>query len=132
MTDLYLIAHKCRGEPAFDIATRIRCPECEAAMQGLDYGTASWGCNECDQEGYWWIISTSGHRAYPWWDFPLGALMHDNGDLELIRTVEAAGPMPIGLQDHYMVSSRPKLDLTSILNLRPQRSVPTQPFPRRL
>ena len=44
MTDeLYLILHKVRGEPAFDIAQKIL----------FDDG----------EEG--WIIPTSGHRAYP-------------------------------------------------------------------
>ena len=42
MSDLYLILHKVRGEPAFDIATRLQI---------------------ADEEG--WIIPTSGHRAYP-------------------------------------------------------------------
>ena len=40
--ELYLILHKVRGEPAFDVAQRM--------MIG-------------DEEG--WIIPTSGHRAYP-------------------------------------------------------------------
>lgn len=39
---LYLIAHKVRGEPAFDIAHKLQIG---------------------DEEG--WIIPTSGHRAYP-------------------------------------------------------------------
>lgn len=44
MSDLFLIAHKVRGEPAFDVATRVQIGE---------------------EEG--WIIPTSGHRAYPYW-----------------------------------------------------------------
>lgn len=44
----FLILHKVRGEPAFDIA--IRCD---------DMGTES-------DPGPWWIIPTSGHRAYPY------------------------------------------------------------------
>src|SRR6266699_1935829 len=42
----YLILHKVRGEPAFDIAVKM----------------------EVEGEA-WWIIPTSGHRAYPcnWW-----------------------------------------------------------------
>ena len=47
MSELYLIAHKVRGQPAFDIAERM--PE-------LDEG---------DELG--WIIPTSGHRAHPYW-----------------------------------------------------------------
>jgi len=42
VSERYLILHKVRGEPAFDIAQKI---EVE------------------DEE--WWIIPTSGHRAYP-------------------------------------------------------------------
>lgn len=42
MTEPYLILHKVRGEPAFDIAER-------------------WTFD--GEEG--WIIPTSGHRAYP-------------------------------------------------------------------
>ena len=43
----YLILHKVRGLPAFDIAIL-----CE------DMGTE-------EDPGPWWIIPTSGHRAYP-------------------------------------------------------------------
>src|SRR6202166_388044 len=42
-SELYLIAHRVRGEPAFDIAQRSQIG---------------------DEEG--WIIPTSGHRAYPY------------------------------------------------------------------
>ena len=42
MSELYLILHKVRGEPAFDIA--------EKTMIAKEEG---------------WIIPTSGHRAYP-------------------------------------------------------------------
>lgn len=47
----YLVLHKVRGLPAFDIA--IRCD---------DMGTPL-------DPGPWWIIPTSGHRArpYQWW-----------------------------------------------------------------
>jgi len=44
----FLIAHKVRGEAAFDVAIKI------------DIG---------GEEG--WIIPTSGHRAYPYWSAPL-------------------------------------------------------------
>lgn len=54
----YLIAHLVRGQPAFDIAERTPCPECN--------GSGLFGCDECDGEGYWWIIPTSGHRARPY------------------------------------------------------------------
>lgn len=44
----YLIAHKVRGQPTFDIAIQM----------------------EMEDE-VWWIIPTSGHRAYPYWHIPL-------------------------------------------------------------
>jgi hypothetical protein len=45
----YLIAHKVRGQPAFDVAIQM----------------------EMEDE-VWWIIPTSGHRAYPYWHQWLG------------------------------------------------------------
>ena len=42
-SELYIIFHKVRGEPALDVAQKI--------MIG-------------DEDG--WIVPTSGHRAYPW------------------------------------------------------------------
>jgi len=52
MNDLYLILHKVRGEPAFDVAQKI-------VIGG--------------EEG--WIIPTSGHRAYPSQWFELGIIL---------------------------------------------------------
>ena len=52
MSEPYLIVHVVRSEPAFDIA--IRCD---------DMGTES-------DPAPWWIIPTSGHRAYPYWTSP--------------------------------------------------------------
>ena len=53
MSDLFLVAHKVRGEPAFDVACRIQIG---------------------DEEG--WIIPTSGHRAHPYWTMNLNQLMY--------------------------------------------------------
>lgn len=55
MSEPYLIAHKVRSQPAFDIAIRMICPLCP---------NEGHGCYECDGLGYWWIVPTSGHRAY--------------------------------------------------------------------
>jgi hypothetical protein len=51
MNELYLILHKVRGEPAFDIAQKVQIGK---------------------EEG--WIIPTSGHRAYPHKTYDLGKL----------------------------------------------------------
>lgn len=129
MTDLYLIAHKVSGEPAFDVACQIDCPECSAFV---DYN-----CSECDSLGYWWIISTSGHRAYPWWHLPLNITDFDEGmrlvmDHNPDKLTWTIFPMPPDLPDHYTTTydPTPRRSLVDLLNLRPKPS--TTPFPRRL
>jgi hypothetical protein len=47
----YLIAHKVRGAPALDIAVQMHVAD-----------------------EVWWIIPTSGHRAYPYWHESLQCL----------------------------------------------------------
>ena len=85
MSELFLIAHKVRGEPAFDVATQTKCPECSAQ-----------GCIECDDLGYWWVVPTSGHRAYPY--------AHKSCEWDLL----SVGLPPEGLPDHYQTSAAPK------------------------
>jgi len=77
----HLILHKVRGEPAFDIAEKL--------MIG-------------DEEG--WIIPTSGHRAYPYWNIPLGEIVQND--------VFYNQGVPEGWPDHYQVEagSAPKAD----------------------
>lgn len=105
----YLILHKVRGEPAFDIAHHQPCPEC-----------ASEGCNECDGLGHWWIVSTSGHRAYPYWHLPMPFCYHDNeGFLALGQTIYRGIPttMPADWPDHYpSPSSTPKGFVSALLD----------------
>lgn len=102
MTDPYLIAHLVRGQPAFDIATRMKCPVCEAVMQGLDIASA--GCTECDQEGYWWIIPTSGHRAYPS-DYIKLAHLLDGAEEKVIDQLALPSS---GHPDHYSPTAAPR------------------------
>ncbi len=97
MTDLFLIAHKVRGEPAFDIAERMPCPYCSVkvrdciAPEVVYTATHVNGCPECDGDGHWWIVSTSGHRAYPYnW------ALHD---FEIL--LPPCEGMPPSLPDHY-------------------------------
>ena len=75
MTDLYLILHKVRGEPAFDIASAIMIGE-----------------EQC------WLIPTSGHRAYPIDWLPLNAVCPDTVENMLVA---ANGPIWETLSDHY-------------------------------
>jgi hypothetical protein len=102
----HLILHKVRGEPAFDIASRIHCPLCEGARQGLDHGEAYMGnCSGCD-DGYWWIIPTSGHRAYPFMTWSLEDLA-DVSDINMNGHHPAPWSMdhlvPADWPDHYEV-----------------------------
>ncbi len=106
MSEPYLILHKVRGEPAFDIAER-----CD------DMGTAS-------DPGPWWIISTSGHRAFPYWNIDL---------YEFVTTMDGMpyAPMPADWPDHYTPSSRSRLataasDILSIIGLKPKAQAPVK------
>jgi hypothetical protein len=113
MTDLYLVAHKVRGEPAFDIAQRMECPECNAE-----------GCIECDDLGAWWIIPTSGHRAYPFGDWLLSEW----------HPMPTMPPMPDNWPDHYPHSSTPdpkQPTLADRLGIT-KRPAPVAPILRRI
>jgi hypothetical protein len=73
----YLIAHKVRGQPAFDVAIQM----------------------EMEDE-VWWIIPTSGHRAYPFWQIELKYLCY--GDLaEGIPVWPLIEDVPDPWPDHY-------------------------------
>jgi len=117
MTELFLIAHKVSGEAAFDVATKMSCPECNGKphcgpTDDVDSFIHS-RCLECDAMGYWWIIPTSGHRAYPYWH----AEIIDNGvDIGLEWTDRPASPppMPTALPDHYRHGPAPKVDIKAL------------------
>lgn len=104
MSELWLIAHKCRGEPAFDVATRIECPECGGEGEARR-AAPSGGCVECDGKGYWYIIPTSGHRAYPYWE-----------DVIEPDWIGRAPDIPESLPDHYRTLGEParKIDISAL------------------
>jgi len=104
MTDLYLIAHVVRGEPAFDIATKLDIE---------------------DEEGQWWIIPTSGHRAYPYWHRSLNSLC-DWHMPDLFGDYQGPPPdkAPEGWPDHYPTrSTATPPPLSSLLSLAPKQLV---------
>lgn len=80
--DLYLILHKVRGEPAFDIAQKLEHSYADLVDANEPVGTPVW------------IIPTSGHRAYPaeFWPF----------DDALSITIPLR--LPPDLPDHYTVN----------------------------
>jgi hypothetical protein len=106
MTDLYLIAHKVRNEPTFDIAIKMICPECNGQT-----------CDECDN-GFYWIIPTSGHRAYPYWHHEIRLI---EGSLSITVESNSAGisfyigDAPADLPDHYTVRASPSASKRSLL-----------------
>jgi hypothetical protein len=105
MTDLFLIAHKVRGEPAFDVACHMDCPNCHG---GHDLFDDAYECTECDSTGFWWIVPTSGHRAYPYWYHDLFDL-YSNPEQGTLNCREMIGndEVPDNWPDHYQARSAP-------------------------
>ena len=93
---LYLILHKVRGEPAFDVALR------SAEMLAVT--------------GDEWIIPTTGHTAHPFLSWQLDSLRPDmSGDGCYLTTLIQKGikdPDWPSLPDHYRVSAEPRQVLT--------------------
>jgi hypothetical protein len=129
MTDLYLIAHKVRGEPAFDVAQHMTCPKCDGNGDDALY------CTVCDGVGHWWIIPTSGHRAYPYWHHPINDLWKFYGegyeDCEVVDDVVRDIPMPLDLRDHYTTEASVATDLIKVLGLIHKPLAPAAPIKRR-
>ena len=122
--ELYLVAHKVRGEPAFDIATHMTCPTCNATNDD---------CHACDGVGHWWIIPTSGHRAYPYWNKPLFEhylVLLPDGNMAWTQSQESfvdglMPDMPPGLRDHYLTEREAAKSLIDMLGLaKPKLSAP--------
>jgi len=109
-TPLFLIAHSVRGEAAFDIAMQMECPHC------MDGAGTNYGCFNCEDLGYWWIIPTSGHRAFPF-------------DWEPLVPSTIATEVPSGWPDHYRHGPTPTLDIMSLF--KAQREAKPH-IPRRL
>lgn len=123
MTEPYLILHKVRGEPAFDIAIRLRCaicngigganvPDFETGENNVYEGPS---CSECDGFGYWWIIPTSGHRAYPFKEWSLSDLSIDH---KFDQEYPCSVMIPEDWPDHYPSNSPPptRLPLAGLLS----------------
>ncbi len=102
MTEPFLILHKVRGEPAFDIAEKI---------------------GE-DSDGDIWIIPTSGHRAYPYRMWTLmdmsyeANILEGGGTLKLSQLAEYALRSPGDWPDHYAANDRPLAEDTYTVKKR--------------
>jgi hypothetical protein len=93
MSDLYLIAHKVRGESAFDIAVKMPMAD-----------------------GDWWIIPTSGHRAYPYWNNPVPPIDDYRWGVP---------PMPSDLPDHYPATPTRSVSPPARAGESQQRTIPS-------
>lgn len=83
----YLILHKVRGQPAFDIAEPFTTEDGEEM----------------------WIVSTSGHRAYPYWTQELDSLGLDlsyPGEPDFKPIGALIPPLPDPWPDHYPCNDR--------------------------
>lgn len=86
----YLIAHKCRGELSIDVAVQL---------EGV--GTDS-------DPGPWWILKTTGSRAYPFWAMTLDGVYVFNKTTQGFEPFMNAVPeVPDGHPDHFAVNDRP-------------------------
>lgn len=84
MSEPYLILHKVRGEPAFDIAHKLQIG---------------------DEEG--WVLSACGYRAYPWDSIPLSELGQGNGMIYNRISKTVSSPMPDDWPDLFACNDRP-------------------------
>lgn len=80
--ELYLIAHKVRGEATFDIASTL----------------------ERDGEA-WWILPSTGHRAFPYWNVALSELEAEASPGTL---AEALANAPADWPDFYAYHNQPR------------------------
>jgi hypothetical protein len=97
---LYLILHKVRGEPAFDIAQKLH----------IHTSTCASGSYE-----EIWIIPTSGHRAYPYRKWLLDDLI-DISDINNAGVHESPASLdhtlPDDWPDHYQMAKPLRLAAT--------------------
>lgn len=122
MSELYLIAHKVRNEATFDVATKMMCPHCPGYLENQGFG-----CFDCEDKGFWWIIPTSGHRAWPYWSININD-MSEGGvvtySIGTDKSVVYLNPpaMPTGWPDHFKSLPAPKVDITSLFkSTQPQQ-----------
>ena len=103
----WLILHKVRGNPSFDIAVPVSTSEEEV-----------------------WVVASSGHRAYPYWKIEL----KDFVDLFL---ADLPSEMPEDLPDHFEArpskdEKLPSVDVLKLLGIGSITPQATLNFKRRI
>lgn len=114
MDEPFLIAHRVRGEAAFDVAIKQPCAICLGSGKRQDEDQLV--CEECDGEGHWWIISTSGHRAYPWWAVELSGLYlgYIDKPTTAIPDIKWDNIPTENYPDHYPINASPHAKVADI------------------
>lgn len=117
MTDEpFLIAHLVRGEPAFEVAERSPCMLCKGyeTIDGsfIEPTRSKEDCNYC-HDGWTWIVSTSGHRAHPYWHTKLSIHNINDGICMCLcgNDVHYVPNPPTDWPDHYSVNDRKHVNL---------------------
>lgn len=106
MGEMYLVLHKVRGQPAFDVAER-----CE--------------------EPVGWIIPTSGHGVHPIASWKLDGLLK----ADLGQVMDVAPETLASVPDHYQITvepKQPKQKLGAALLEQIGLTQTTTPFERRI
>jgi hypothetical protein len=99
LSDPYLILHLVRGEPEFGVAMSM------------------------ERNGEtWWVICSSGHRAFPFRKWHIGDLA-DVSDINYAgrhdRPIDFLDTIPEGWPDHYGAQTAPKRSDLDALGLAP-------------
>ena len=109
MTEPYLILHKVRGEPAYDVAYQMDI--------GGELG---------------WLIPTSGHRAYPITQLRLLTITPESFKMMKNELEYDYGNPWHNLPDHYAASERRSMlataasDILSLMGLKPKAPAPVK------
>ena len=125
---LYLIAHSVRGEAAFDVAIQMECPHCQGHS---NEGREPYVCFDCDDKGWWWIIPTSGHRAFPYWYIGLDEVPDLTCLFESAAPIDPRYHVPSGWPDHYRHGPAPTIDIMSLFKAH-RKGEPKPHIQRRL
>lgn len=103
----FLILHKVRGEPAFDVAHQLLV-----------------------EDGIWWIVTTSGHRAYPIQYWSLSTIGTLNDGIPVMALYQE--DWPEDWPDHYTVNREKVIGYGGLLErLGLGKKKQTQPLIRR-
>lgn len=100
MSEPFLILHKVRGKPEFDVAAKS-CP----GPRPCQPDCGCWDGESCLVEDDW-TVTTSGHRAHPlfWWK--ISELASTDGWSSPIEVLSDLGDKLALVPDHYSANDK--------------------------